>query len=104
MLRAGLIFAIFHDRFLRRDRPGGTTPPPCHPNPNAAADAAAVAARGDILNVLGPLKDRLVQLTDLHICRCSCLRRPTKPVNCFNTTCLTPMALSPTCSPRSRRG
>jgi hypothetical protein len=39
-------------------------PPPCHPNPNAAADAAAVATRGDVVNLPGPLKDRLVQLAD----------------------------------------
>jgi hypothetical protein len=39
-------------------------PPPCHPNPNAAADAAAVAGRGDIVNLPLALKDRLIQLAD----------------------------------------
>ena len=39
-------------------------PPPCHPNPTAAADSAAVAARGDVVNLPQPLKDRLVQLAD----------------------------------------
>lgn len=39
-------------------------PPPCHPNPNAAADAAAVGVRGDVVNLPQPLKDRLVQLAD----------------------------------------
>jgi hypothetical protein len=39
-------------------------PPPCHPNPNAAADRAAVTSRGDIVNLPQPLKDRLVQLAD----------------------------------------
>jgi len=39
-------------------------PPPCHPNPNEAADIAAVASRGDIVNLPGPLQDRLLQLAD----------------------------------------
>ncbi len=39
-------------------------PPPCHPNPNAAADRAAVGNRGDVVNLPQPLKDRLVQLAD----------------------------------------
>ena len=39
-------------------------PPPCHPNPNAAADRDAVAARGDIEKLPQPLKDRLIQLAD----------------------------------------
>ena len=39
-------------------------PTPCHPNPNAAADDATVANRGDVVNLPQPLKDRLVQLAD----------------------------------------
>ena len=39
-------------------------PPPCHPNPQAAKDRATVAQRGDIVNLPGPLKSRLVQLAD----------------------------------------
>jgi len=39
-------------------------PAPCHANPNAAADSAAVASRGDVVNLPQPLKDRLVQLAD----------------------------------------
>jgi hypothetical protein len=39
-------------------------PPPCHPNPNAAADDAAVSARGDVVNLPQPLQNRLVQLAD----------------------------------------
>src|SRR6266446_1865002 len=39
-------------------------PPPCHPNPDAVADRAAVASRGDIVNLPQPLKDRLIQLAD----------------------------------------
>jgi hypothetical protein len=39
-------------------------PPPCHPNPNAAADEASVRARGDIVNLPGDLQDRLAQLAN----------------------------------------
>src|SRR5947209_5788414 len=39
-------------------------PAPCHPNPNAAADSAAVAGRGDVVNLPSELKDRLIQLAD----------------------------------------
>ena len=39
-------------------------PAPCHANPNAAADSAAVASRGDVVNLPQPLKDRLIQLAD----------------------------------------
>jgi hypothetical protein len=39
-------------------------PPPCHPNPTAAADRTIVANRGDILKLPQPLVDRLVRLAD----------------------------------------
>ena len=39
-------------------------PPPCHPNPTAAADRAAVANRGDVAKLPQPLIDRLVRLAD----------------------------------------
>src|SRR6516164_1455389 len=39
-------------------------PAPCHPNPNAAADEAAVRARGDVINLPGALQDRLAQLAN----------------------------------------
>ena len=39
-------------------------PPPCHPNPTAAADRLTVANRGDIVKLPDPLKARLVQLAD----------------------------------------
>jgi hypothetical protein len=39
-------------------------PPPCHPNPNAAADRDAVASRGDVVRVPQALKDRLIRLAD----------------------------------------
>ena len=38
--------------------------PPCHPNPNAAADRTAVASRGDVVNLPQPLQDRLIQMAD----------------------------------------
>ncbi len=37
-------------------------PPPCHPNPRAAADSEEVANRGDIRQLPAPLKERLVEL------------------------------------------
>jgi hypothetical protein len=39
-------------------------PAPCHPNPNAVTDDATVANRGDVVNLPGPLKERLVRLAD----------------------------------------
>ncbi|HXD89460.1 MAG TPA: hypothetical protein VNU00_00280, partial [Candidatus Binataceae bacterium] len=39
-------------------------PAPCHPNPNAAADEAALRARGDIASLPTPLQDRLAQLAN----------------------------------------
>jgi len=39
-------------------------PPPCHPNPDAAADAATVAARGDVAPLPAPLRDQLVRLAE----------------------------------------
>ncbi len=39
-------------------------PPPCHPNPDAAADSATVAARGDVASLPQPLKNKLVRLAD----------------------------------------
>ena len=39
-------------------------PAPCHSNPNATADSAAVAGRGDVFNLPQELKDRLVRLAD----------------------------------------
>ena len=43
---------------------GEQPPPPCHPNPTADADEAAVRGRGDIVNLPGELKDRLAQLAN----------------------------------------
>jgi hypothetical protein len=39
-------------------------PPPCHPNPTAAADEAAVRGRGDIAKLPEDLQDRLAQLAN----------------------------------------
>src|SRR5262245_55932219 len=35
---------------------------PCHPNPSANLDMATVRNRGDVRDLPGPLRDRLVQL------------------------------------------
>ena len=43
---------------------GEQPPAPCHPNPNETQDVATVTGRGDIVNLPGPLKDRLSQLAD----------------------------------------
>jgi hypothetical protein len=37
-------------------------PPPCHPNPNAAADVATVHNRGDVKFLPDPLQDRLERM------------------------------------------
>jgi hypothetical protein len=39
-------------------------PPPCHPNPHAAADSAHVQHRGDVRNLPGRLQDVLVRMAD----------------------------------------
>ena len=52
--------AIFAPRGGSAEQP----PPPCHPNPNATADRAAIAGRGDIVQLPQDLKDRLIQLAD----------------------------------------
>ncbi len=39
-------------------------PAPCHPNPNAEADRASVAGRGDIINLPQPLKNQLLRLAE----------------------------------------
>src|SRR2546430_17664771 len=38
---------------------GDQPPPPCHPNPRAAADMETVANRDDIRKLPAPLKERL---------------------------------------------
>ena len=57
---AGLVGVVLCAGSARAEQP----PPPCHPNPNAAADRTTVATRGDVVNLPGPLKDRLVRLAD----------------------------------------
>jgi hypothetical protein len=37
-------------------------PPPCHPNPQAAADVAALHNRGDVKSLPGPLQNRLERM------------------------------------------
>src|SRR6201993_4645929 len=54
------IAAVLGSSSTRAEQP----PPPCHPNPTAAADEAALRARGDVANLPGPLQDRLAQLAN----------------------------------------
>src|SRR6266446_5188569 len=51
---------LFASTIARAEQPN----PPCHPNPDAAADRAVVAARGDVASLPQPLKDMLVRLAD----------------------------------------
>ncbi len=63
-LWASLLAMLSLVAFTQNTAHGEQPPPPCHPNPNAAADRAAVTSRGDIVNLPQPLKDRLIQLAD----------------------------------------
>src|SRR6476620_1997390 len=54
------IAAVLGSSSTRAEQP----PPPCHPNPTAAADEAAVRGRGDIAKLPGELQDRLAQLAN----------------------------------------
>ena len=54
------IAALLGSSSTRAEQP----PPPCHPNPTAAADEAAVRGRGDIAKLPGELQDRLAQLAN----------------------------------------
>ena len=55
-----LAFTVLASTGGRAEHP----PAPCHPNPNAAADEAAVRSRGDIAKLPGELQDRLAQLAN----------------------------------------
>ena len=84
------VLALVFPAVLGIGTAGAEQPPaPCHPNPNAAADEAAVRARGDVINLPGPLQDRLAQLANRPhtICRCRCSPKQMAQANCFNTTC-----------------
>ena len=59
-LLAILMGALMWPHGARAEQP----PPPCHPNPTAAQDEAALRARGDISSLPGPLQDRLAQLAN----------------------------------------
>src|SRR5437016_10928408 len=59
-LRAALLLPLMATTMARAEQP----PAPCHPNPDAAADAATVAARGDIAPLPAPLRDQLVRLAE----------------------------------------
>src|SRR5258708_16396945 len=59
-LSAMVLIVGLEDKSVRAEAP----PAPCHANPNAAADEAALRARGDIVALPAPLTDRLAQLAN----------------------------------------
>src|SRR3989454_6731976 len=58
-----LMIALLAVLMLGANRGYAEQPPsPCHPNPNAAQDMAAVAARGDIASLPAPLQSQIVRI------------------------------------------
>ncbi len=57
---AALAPAILSSAIARAEQP----PPPCHPNPDAAADRAAIASRQDVVQLPQPLQERLIRMAD----------------------------------------
>src|SRR5215469_4945276 len=65
LVRFCSVLALAVPAVLSIERAKAEQPPaPCHPNPNASADEAAVRGRGDIVNLPGELQDRLAQLAN----------------------------------------
>jgi len=65
LVRLCSVLALAAPAVLAIDRASAEQPPPpCHPNPTAVGDEATVRARGDIVNLPGPLTDRLAQLAN----------------------------------------
>jgi hypothetical protein len=54
------VLAVLSVDIARAEQP----PPPCHANPTADADEAALRARGDIASLPAPLQERLAQLVN----------------------------------------
>jgi hypothetical protein len=66
-LRAGaasIVAALGLGTFAAGQARAEQPPPPCHPNPHAAADRNAVLQRGDIRNLPDPLKERLGRMAE----------------------------------------
>src|SRR6201987_5740225 len=59
LVSAVTALAIFANN-ARAEQP----PAPCHPNPTADADETAVRSRRDVIDLPGPLQDRLAQLAN----------------------------------------
>ncbi len=58
-----LMIALLAVLMLGANRGYAEQPPfPCHPNPNADQDMAAVAARGDIASLPAPLQSQIVRI------------------------------------------
>ena len=65
LLRHCSVLAFTVSAVLGIDNARAEQPPsPCHPNPTAAADEAAVRGRGDIAKLPADLQDRLAQLAN----------------------------------------
>src|SRR4029077_18863075 len=59
-LSAMILIVGLEAKSARAEQP----PPPCHANPNAAADEATVRNRGDVVALPAPLTDRVAQLAN----------------------------------------
>src|SRR4029077_3609695 len=59
-LSALLLIVGLEAKSARAEQP----PPPCHANPNAAADETTVRTRGDVVALPAPLTDRVAQLAN----------------------------------------
>ena len=65
LLRHCSVLAFTVSAVLGIDNARAEQPPsPCHPDPTAAADEAAVRGRGDIAKLPADLQDRLAQLAN----------------------------------------
>jgi hypothetical protein len=63
MNRTTMLIALLAVLMLGANRGYAEQPPsPCHPNPNADQDMAAVAARGDIASLPAPLQSQIVRI------------------------------------------
>jgi hypothetical protein len=63
MNRTTMLIALLAVLILGANRGYAEQPPsPCHPNPNANQDMAAVAARGDIAGLPAPLQSQIVRI------------------------------------------
>ena len=100
------VLALTVPPVLGIDRARAEQPPlPCHPNPTAAEDEAAVRGRGDIVKLPGELQDRLAQLANRpHTYLPLQVFNEADPItqgpaNCSSITCWTRPVSNPTSLP-----